>query len=205
MSHFPLTANGPYDRFGNTYNVSKILQADDRFNETAYAEYSPLYLPATYAMTYFLGFAVMTCILVHTVLYHGRTLLNGLKKIPVEPDDIHAKLMRNYPEVPDWWYLSVFLVCFSLGIVAIEVSPYLLHMGVCLILCEGLAHIGPYIYPIIGLHYSNTLYATQWFHIRNDWPRSAYTFACMMYPYLLSSADRGEYTEPNSPSDDIAG
>lgn len=121
MSHFPLTANGPYDRFGNTYNVSKILQADDRFNETAYAEYSPLYLPATYAMTYFLGFAVMTCILVHTVLYHGRTLLNGLKKIPVEPDDIHAKLMRNYPEVPDWWYLSVFLVCFSLGIVAIEV------------------------------------------------------------------------------------
>jgi hypothetical protein len=27
----------------------------------------------------------------------------------VEADDIHAKVMRNYPEVPDWLYLSVLL------------------------------------------------------------------------------------------------
>jgi len=39
----------------------------------------------------------------------------------VEPDDIHAKLMRNYPEVPDWWYLMVFVGCFSMAIVAVEV------------------------------------------------------------------------------------
>lgn len=121
LSHFPISGNEPFDRFGDPYNVSFILQTDDRFNATAYAEYSPLYLPATYAMTYLLGFALMTCVLVHTVLYHGHSLLNGMKRMRVEPDDIHAKLMRNYPEVPDWWYGLSFVAFFCMAIIAVEV------------------------------------------------------------------------------------
>jgi hypothetical protein len=65
---------------------------------------------------------LQTCILVHTVLYHGRSLWNGIKRIKVEPDDIHTKLMRNYPEVPDWWYIIVFVLFFSLTIIAVKVS-----------------------------------------------------------------------------------
>ena len=59
--------------------------------------------------------------LTHTVLYHGRAMLNGLKRLDVEKDDIHAKLMRNYAEVPDWWYLSVGVVFMAFAIVANEV------------------------------------------------------------------------------------
>jgi OPT family small oligopeptide transporter len=121
LAHFPMAANEPYDRFGQQYDVQRVLQQDDRFNATAYAEYSPLYLPATYAVTYLLAFTMSTCVLVHTILYHGRSLLNGFKRLQVEKDDIHAKLMKNYPEVPDWWY-ALSLVCFfSLAIVAVEV------------------------------------------------------------------------------------
>ncbi|KAJ6521329.1 OPT oligopeptide transporter [Mycena capillaripes] len=108
LAYFPISANIPYDRFGNEYNITRVLTLGDTFNATAYAEYSPLYLPATYAMTYLLAFALSTCVIVHTLLYHGRSLLNGIKKMRVESDDIHAKLMRNYPEVPDWWYLLSF-------------------------------------------------------------------------------------------------
>lgn len=115
-----MSANEPYDRFGNVYNVTRLLQADNTFNLTAYEEYSPLYLPATYAMTYLLAFALSTCVIVHTLLYHGRSLLNGFKNMKVEKDDIHAKLMRNYPEVPDWWYLLSFCFFFCLAIVAAE-------------------------------------------------------------------------------------
>jgi len=60
-------------------------------------------------------------VLVHTVLYHGRSLINGMKKIRVEPDDIHAKLMRNYPEVPDWWYGLFFVGFFLLMVLVVEV------------------------------------------------------------------------------------
>jgi hypothetical protein len=73
-------------------------------------------------MTYLIGFALMTCVIVHTILYHGHSLLNGIKRIRVEPDDIHAKLMRNYPEVPDWWYLLALAGFFSMAIIAVEVS-----------------------------------------------------------------------------------
>jgi OPT family oligopeptide transporter len=105
LAYFPISANIPYDRFGNQYNITHVLTLQDTFNATAYGEYSPLYLPATYAMTYLLAFALSTCVIVHTLLYHGRSLLNGVKKMCVESDDIHAKLMRNYLEVPDWWYM----------------------------------------------------------------------------------------------------
>ncbi|KZT27098.1 oligopeptide transporter [Neolentinus lepideus HHB14362 ss-1] len=126
LAYFPISANEPYDQYGNEYNVSRVLQADDNFNLTAYEEYSPLYLPATYAVTYLLAFALTTCVIVHTILYHGRSLLNGIKRIRIEKDDIHAKLMRNYPEVPDWWYMTAFVLFFSLAIVAVEVW----HTGV---------------------------------------------------------------------------
>nr|GAT56178.1 predicted protein [Mycena chlorophos] len=121
LAYFPITAIVPYDRFGNEYDVARVITATHTFNATAYDEYSPLYLPATYAMTYLLAFALSTCVIVHTVLYHGQSLVNGFKKMRVEADDIHAKLMRNYPEVPDWWYLLSFCVFFSLSIVAVEV------------------------------------------------------------------------------------
>ncbi|KAG1723121.1 OPT oligopeptide transporter protein-domain-containing protein [Suillus paluster] len=121
LAYFPLNDSNPYDRYGNVYNVSAVLDANNRFNLTAYQNYSPLYLPATYAMTYMLAFALSTCVLVHTVLYHGRSLWNGMKKIRVEQDDIHAKLMRNYPEVPDWWYVVCFIAFFLLMVVVVEV------------------------------------------------------------------------------------
>ena len=44
-----------------------------------------------------------------------------MKGIRVEPDDIHAKLMRNYPEVPDWWYLVFFVGFFLMMVIVVEV------------------------------------------------------------------------------------
>jgi OPT family small oligopeptide transporter len=121
LAYFPINDDNTYDRFGKYYNVSRVLDSSNRFNATAYNEYSPLYMPATYAMTYLLAFALSTCVLVHTILYHGRSVLNGFKRIRVEPDDIHAKLMRNYPEVPDWWYVLFFVGFFLMMVVIVEV------------------------------------------------------------------------------------
>lgn len=121
LAHLPMFSSTPYDRFGQPYDVSRVLTSGQQLNLTAYEEYSPLYLPGAYSITYLVAFILSSAVLVHTILYYGRTLLNGFKKIKVEKDDIHAKLMRSYPEVPDWWYLSVFGLFFALMIVANEV------------------------------------------------------------------------------------
>ena len=124
LAYFPISSNEPFDRFGNTYNVTRVLLPNDTFNETAYNLYSPLYLSTTYAMTYLLSFALSTCALVHTALYHGKSLINGLRKMKVEKDDIHAKLMRNYREVPDWWYFMVFFTFFCVAVITVKVSCF---------------------------------------------------------------------------------
>jgi OPT family oligopeptide transporter len=125
FARFPIMSSYPFDKYGAVYNVSKVV-TDDKFDEAAFDAYSPLYLAATYAMTYMLAFALSTAVIVHAVLHHGRSLLNGMKRIRLEKDDIHAKLMRSYPEVPDWWYLLSFAIFFSFAIIACEVW----HTGV---------------------------------------------------------------------------
>ncbi|KAF9518906.1 hypothetical protein BS47DRAFT_1289018 [Hydnum rufescens UP504] len=119
VAHLPLLSSSPFDRFAQTYNVTRVLNPGNfTFNQAAYDTYSPLYLSLGFVLTYISSFAVTTCVLVHTVLYHGPALVNGMKRIKTEEDDVHAKLMRLYPEVPDWWYLAVFLFFFVMGILA---------------------------------------------------------------------------------------
>lgn len=114
-------SNSPYDRFGNTYDVARVLNPDRSLNTTAYDEYSPLYLPGAYAITYLVAFTLSSAVLVHTVLYWGPALVNAAKNVKIEKDDIHAKLMRSYPEVPNWWYALLFVLMAALTIVTNEV------------------------------------------------------------------------------------
>lgn len=72
-------------------------------------------------MTYTVAYALTTAMLVHTALWHGPRLWRGLRKQEVEIPDIHAKLMREYKSVPDWWYGAILLVLFGLSIVCVQV------------------------------------------------------------------------------------
>jgi hypothetical protein len=58
-AYLPLTTADVYDRFGQEYNVSKVL-TNELFDAEKYAAYSPPYLPATYAFVYGLSFASLT-------------------------------------------------------------------------------------------------------------------------------------------------
>jgi OPT oligopeptide transporter protein len=120
----PIGGRGAYDRFGKSYKVAQILDATGRrFDLDKYHAYSAMYLPGPYAMVYLVAFALSTALLVHTILYHARTVYNGIKRVQIEEDDVHAKLMRVYPEVPDSWYATICLVFFIAAIVSVEVWP----------------------------------------------------------------------------------
>src|ERR1700719_4241685 len=122
MSHFPMLSSSVYDRFGKAYNYKRILTPDLKFNETAYNEYSPLYFSGVFAITYLIAFAISTNVIVHAILYYRNTFLGVWRGVGSEEEDIHAKLMRSYPVVPDWWYAALFVACFALQIVLVEVS-----------------------------------------------------------------------------------
>ena len=109
------------DRFGGEFDVFNVVTPDITLNTTAYAEYSPVYLSASYSMTFMLAFALSTALIVHTALHHGRRIYQAAVNIKTEAEDIHMKLIRSYPEVPDWWFLAIFGVCFVLSVIAIEI------------------------------------------------------------------------------------
>ncbi|KAG8912554.1 hypothetical protein FRC01_005041, partial [Tulasnella sp. 417] len=119
--HLPIMGYLAYDRFGLPYNVDQILNPDKTFNATAYAEYSPLYIPVSLITTYLIAFVLVTALVVSTILDFGDELWKALRGNRPEDDDVHARLMRKYPEIPTLWYVGVFVVSFVFAIAAIQV------------------------------------------------------------------------------------
>lgn len=105
--YFPVQSSESYDNTGRPYNVSRILDAQYQFNETAYKEYSPLYLSTQFALAYALSFAAVTSVLVHVALYHGRDIWRQLKMARQQEDDVHMRLMKKYRDAEDWWYAGM--------------------------------------------------------------------------------------------------
>jgi OPT oligopeptide transporter protein len=97
-----------FDNTGKLYNVSQIINSDSSFNLEAYKAYSPIFLPASFAITYGLSFATITVALTHTFLYYRKFIWTHARRPLSEKTDIHARLMSVYKEVPDWWYLTIF-------------------------------------------------------------------------------------------------
>ena len=107
-SYLPLVSSHSFDNTGNIYNVTQIINDDSSFNLEAYKAYSPLFLSASFAMSYGLSFASITATLTHTFLYHRKQIWIQARRSLSEQPDIHARLMSVYKEVPDWWYLTIF-------------------------------------------------------------------------------------------------
>lgn len=58
--------------------------------------------------------------MVHVFLYYRRQILLQARRSLAEQPDIHARLMSQYRQVPDWWYICIFLTMFVFGVIGIE-------------------------------------------------------------------------------------
>ena len=105
--HLPISSTHSFDNTGKSYDVNRILDGGT-FNNTKYQAYSPLFLSATFTLSYGLSFAAITAVLTHTFLYNGKQIWNQSRKSMHEQSDIHARLMAKYPQVPEWWYAVIF-------------------------------------------------------------------------------------------------
>ncbi|KAH7013712.1 small oligopeptide transporter [Ilyonectria destructans] len=118
--YLPIVTSQTFDNTQGYYNVSKILGDSFTFDDAKYKQYSPLFLSPTLALNYGLSFAALTAAFVHIGLYHGKEVWYRFRAARNQEPDIHMKLMRNYVEAPDWWYLALFLVSVGLGFATTE-------------------------------------------------------------------------------------
>lgn len=79
-SYMPILSAAVFDNTGHLYNVSRILTPEFLFDQKAYEEYSPVYLPITYVLSYGVQFAALTSLVTHTVCWYGKDILHQTRK-----------------------------------------------------------------------------------------------------------------------------
>ncbi|KAK5805807.1 hypothetical protein VI817_000065 [Penicillium citrinum] len=115
----PMLNSDTFDNTGHAYNTSRIMNSKGAVDQAAYRDYSPMFLPAGYAITFGVAFANLSGIFFHVALYHGRDLWQQWKGTGKR--DVHARIMEAYQCVPWWWFATVTAVMFILSVVMNEV------------------------------------------------------------------------------------
>lgn len=100
-SFMPMVSAAVFDNTGNVYDVGKILTKDFVFDREAYRNYSRVFLPVTYVLSYGVQFAGLAALLSHTVCWHGKDIVMQVKRsvqeARVKPGDAYQPL----PDHPD--------------------------------------------------------------------------------------------------------
>ena len=79
-SYLPILSTGVFDNTGKIYNVSRILTSEFLFDREAYTNYSRVFLPVTYMLSYGMQFAGLAALLTHTFCWHGKDIVRTWKK-----------------------------------------------------------------------------------------------------------------------------
>ncbi|KAK3176727.1 hypothetical protein OEA41_008052 [Lepraria neglecta] len=123
----PISDSQSYDNTGNLYNVTNILNSDFTLDLAAYEAYSPLFLSTTFALTYGLSFATISAVIVQTAIFHGPDLWKRIRSMRTDEEDVHYRMMRKYKDVPQWWYLSLFMAMLAISLGVCLGYPTLMH------------------------------------------------------------------------------
>ncbi|VFQ72625.1 unnamed protein product [Cuscuta campestris] len=110
--NFPIYSNDLFQLDGSRYNTSAVINSHFALDRQAYDRAGPLYLSTFFAMSYGIGFATLSAVVVHVLLFNGRDIWSKTKKAfgGESKEDIHTRLMRAYKEVPMWWFVVILVV-----------------------------------------------------------------------------------------------
>lgn len=117
--YLPVISTSTFDNRQKKYNVTRILGDNFVIDKQKYREYSPLFVPFSYLLSYALNFAAVVSIFFHCFLYHGKDIYQKVRDSRAGGQDIHRRLMQNYKEVPDWWYAVLFVIFLALSFVTV--------------------------------------------------------------------------------------
>jgi OPT family small oligopeptide transporter len=116
----PISVGMSFDNTGAPYNLSAVV-SNNTFDQAKYEQYSPMFLPVTYAVTYGTIFATYPAVVVHTFLWYRHDIVRQFRRSLKDENDIHSRLMSKYREAPRWWFIALGVFSLVLGIIGIEV------------------------------------------------------------------------------------
>ncbi|XP_060206369.1 oligopeptide transporter 7-like [Lycium barbarum] len=125
---FPIFSSSLFTQNGTKYNTEGVIDSHFQLDKAAYNQYGKLHLSTFFAMTYGLGFAGLSATLVHVTLFHGREVWSRLRESlgclgQEKKPDVHTRLMKNYKQVPKWWFYIILVV--NMGLILFTCQYYL--------------------------------------------------------------------------------
>ncbi|KAJ7562770.1 hypothetical protein O6H91_03G084200 [Diphasiastrum complanatum] len=115
---FPIFSSQLFTSHGQKYNTSHIMTPQFELDLGAYEKYGKLHLSTFFALSTGFGFARIAATLTHVILFNGKDIWFRSRSIMTgEGQDVHTRLMRKYPEVPQWWFLILLFGSMVLSIV----------------------------------------------------------------------------------------
>ncbi|TEB27919.1 small oligopeptide transporter [Coprinellus micaceus] len=119
----PISSINAFDHAGRIYNVSAIVTPDATLDKEAYKAYSPLFLSTTFILSYGLSFLSITSTITHAIIHFYKPIRLQLGRSLREQPDVHARLMSQYPQVPEWYYVILFAITFAFACICVSVWP----------------------------------------------------------------------------------
>ncbi|ORY58552.1 OPT oligopeptide transporter protein-domain-containing protein [Pseudomassariella vexata] len=117
--YLPIASTGSFDNTGKAYNVSRIVTPELTLDVAGYKAYSPLFLATFFTLCYGVSFGSLSAIVVHTIIFHGKEIVERARLARNQDADVHLKMMKKYEDTPNWWYYSLFIVLFALSLVTV--------------------------------------------------------------------------------------
>lgn len=118
-AYLPFSGGDIYDNTGNVFNASRVVDRHGNFSPEDYKDYSPIFMPVTFALSYGISFATMTCVPTYIFLNYWKQIVGAFN--PQRKKDIHARLIERYPDAPWWWYAALTAIVLGLTIMVQEV------------------------------------------------------------------------------------
>ncbi|KAF4392117.1 hypothetical protein F8388_004446 [Cannabis sativa] len=113
---FPIFSADLFTGSGQPYNVSLIVNDLFELDQVEYVKQGRVHLSTFFAITYGFGFATIASTLTHVALFHGREIYDRFRASVKGKDDIHTRLMKNYKDIPSWWFYLLLAVTITVSL-----------------------------------------------------------------------------------------
>ncbi|KAF9151203.1 hypothetical protein BG015_006961 [Linnemannia schmuckeri] len=115
-------ASGLYTLVGKPFKIGPLLNEDYSVNEERYLAGQPATMTPMYALVFMYPFIALAGCMSHIACFHGAEIWKTWNQSRASADeDIHVKMMKAYPEVPQIWYTTFYVVMVSLSCMVCEV------------------------------------------------------------------------------------
>ncbi|KAF3976247.1 hypothetical protein CMV_000565 [Castanea mollissima] len=114
---FPIYSADLFTAQGQDYNISLIVNDKFELDTAQYNQLGKIHLSTLFALTYGFGFATIASTLSHVALFYGREIYDRYRASSKGKEDIHTRLMKNYKDIPSWWFYLLLIVTISVSLV----------------------------------------------------------------------------------------